>query len=134
MRLICLIVPGLAAVFASTDSAQGLLAPNAPFPLNPPIRCEEACLQSGGAAGSITPRVSVGNRTFKLLDVDRPVLFTFNLAEGTRAVEITWTDAKNEAHGATVSGPTTWTVSALSFTLIADSSGPAAWCTRVQTL
>lgn len=135
MRLNFLIVPGLAALLATSATAQEpLLAPSKPFPLPPPIRFEEVCLQSGGAAGAITPMPMGGDRTFLLLEADRPVLFTFNLAEGTRGVTIDWTNAKGEPRRAIVGGPTTLTVVAQTFTLTADAMGPAAWCTRAQVL
>ncbi len=105
-----------------------------PLPLPPPVKFEEVCLQSGGAAGAITPSASNGNMIYTLLEADRPILFTFNLAEGTRAVTIKWTDAKGAQRENIVGGATTFTVVASAFTLVANESGPAAWCTRAQVL
>lgn len=105
-----------------------------PLPLPPPVKFEEVCLQSGGAAGAITPSLSNGNMSYNLLEADRPILFTFNLAEGTRAITIKWTDAKGAQRENIVGGATTFTVVATAFTLVANESGPAAWCTRAQAL
>lgn len=105
-----------------------------PLPLPAPVRFEEACLQSGGAAGAITPSTSTGVMTYNLLEADRPILFTFNLAEGTRAVTLKWTDGKGNPRQAIVGGATTLTVVARSFAMEASEYGPAAWCTRVHAL
>lgn len=125
---------GTAAVFSVLFLSGTVLAQTKPLPLPPPIRFEEVCLQSGGAAGAITPSLSNGNMSYTLLEADRPILFTFNLAEGTRAVTIKWTDAKGAQRENIVAGATTFTVVASAFTLVANESGPAAWCTRAQAL
>lgn len=125
---------GIIACFIGLFISYLAVAQTKPLPLPPPVRFEETCLQSGGAAGAITPSISNGNMTYNLLEADRPILFTFNLAEGTRAVTIKWIDSKGAPRENIVSGATTFTVVAKSFTLIANESGPAAWCTRAQTL
>lgn len=130
MRLLLNLALALVTLASATASAQPLPKP---LPLPPPIRFEEACLQSGGAAGAITPSTSQGEMYYLLLEADRPVLFTFNLAEGTRAVTIKWTTADGP-RSAIVSGSTTLTVVAQRFELVASEYGPAAWCTRVQVL
>lgn len=131
MRLLPNLALALLTLSSATVSAQPLPKP---LPLPPPVRFEEVCLASGGAAGAITPSPSPGDMTYNLLEADRPVLFTFNLAEGTRAVTIKWTTANGSPRLAIVSGSTTLTVVATNFTLVADEGGPAAWCTRVQVL
>lgn len=72
--------------------------------------------------------------TYTLLEADRPILFTFNLAEGTRSVTVKWTDGKGSPRQAIVSGSTTLTVVARTFAMEASEYGPAAWCTRVHPL
>ncbi len=122
----------LLVVAANASVALGQQKP--PLPLPPPVRFEEACLQSGGAAGAITPSITGGNKIYEMLESDRAVLFTFNLAEGTRAVTIRWMTPSGVIKERIVAGATTFTVSAKAFTMVADENGPAAWCTRVTPL
>ena len=125
---------GITALILAVSLSGMARAQTKPLPLPPPVKFEEVCLQSGGAAGAITPSLSNGNMSYNLLEADRPILFTFNLAEGTRAVTIKWTDAKGAQRENIVAGATTFTVVASAFTLVANESGPAAWCTRAQVL
>ena len=69
---------GITASILALSLAGMAKAQTKPLPLPPPVKFEEVCLQSGGAAGAITPSASNGTMIYSLLEADRPILFTFN--------------------------------------------------------
>lgn len=134
--LFILLAVVLTAISSPASAQTGAWIP--PKPIPPLIPFEQACMQSGGAAGSFMPtsKPSGAVKEKKLLaSGGKPVLFTFSLATGSTTVRIRWSDATGAWQPEEmVSGPETLTVTADRFTLKYDDSQPLAWCVRATPL
>lgn len=95
---------------------------------------QDACLQSGGIVGTISFANASSKKLFRLLDSDRPVLFSITFADDTSDIEAVWDSGQGLTRSESLAGWSSLAVTARTFALKPGMSARALWCARTQVL